>query len=83
MASHRKRTFAGLAQRARSRRLELGLSQQVAATRAGMSMNRLRDLELHGLATLSTITKLSSALGVSVDELTGRRPSALAPGGEP
>ena len=67
-----KRSFAGLAERAKSKRLQLGLSQQVAATRAGMSMNRLRDLERYGLATIDTVTKLARALGVSIDVLTGR-----------
>jgi transcriptional regulator with XRE-family HTH domain len=68
-----KRSFSGLAERAKSKRLELGLSQQVAATRAGMSMNRLRDLERYGLATMDTVTKLARALSVDVDYLTGRK----------
>lgn len=68
-----KRSIPGLAERAKSKRLELGLSQQVAATRAGMSMNRLRDLERHGLATMDTVARLARALGVDVDTLTGRK----------
>lgn len=68
-----KRNHPGLAERAKTKRLELGLSQQVAATRAGMSMNRLRDLERYGLATIDTVTKLARALSVDVDYLTGRK----------
>ncbi|MEN9800542.1 MAG: hypothetical protein RL653_4239 [Pseudomonadota bacterium] len=68
-----KRSIPGLAERARSKRLELGLSQQVAATRAGMSMNRLRDLETHGLATIDSVTRLARVLGIEVDALTGRK----------
>lgn len=68
-----KRNFPGLAERAKSKRLELGLSQQVAATRAGMSMNRLRDLETHGLATIDSVTRLARVLGVEVDVLTGKK----------
>jgi transcriptional regulator with XRE-family HTH domain len=68
-----KRSFPGLAERAKTARLERGLSQQIAATRAGMSMNRLRDLERYGLATVTTVTKLARMLGVSIDDLTGRR----------
>jgi len=67
-----KRRIPGLAERARSKRLEMGLSQQVAATRAGMSMNRLRDLERYGLTTRTTLAKLAPVLGMTVDELVGR-----------
>lgn len=68
-----KRTFPGLAAKAKAKRLELGLSQQVTATRAGMSMNRLRDLERHDLATLETISRLARVLGLELDVLTGRK----------
>lgn len=71
-----KRSFPGLAERAKSMRLGFGISQQVAATRAGMSMNRLRDLERYGLATIDTLTKLARVLGVDVDALTGRKAGA-------
>lgn len=70
---HPKRTIPGLAERARSMRLEQGLSQQVAATRAGISTNRLRDLESHSLATIDTVMRIARVLGVDVDTLTGRR----------
>jgi hypothetical protein len=41
-----------------------------------MSTNRLRDLERYGLATVDTLTRLARVLGVSVDELTGRKAGA-------
>lgn len=68
-----KRNHPGLAERAKAARTALGLSQQVTATRAGMSMNRLRDVERYGLATPDTLRKLSSALSVDFDVLTGRK----------
>lgn len=49
------------------------LSQQVLATRAGISIARLRDLELYGAATTDTLNRLARVLGVTVDELTGRK----------
>jgi transcriptional regulator with XRE-family HTH domain len=54
----------------------LSLSQQVFATRAGMSTNRVRDLERYDLATLDTLTRLARVLGVDVDEFTGRKRGA-------
>lgn len=68
-----KRSFPGLAERAKARRTGDGLSQQVTATRAGMSINRLRDLERYGLATMDTVTRLARVLSVDVDVLTGRK----------
>jgi transcriptional regulator with XRE-family HTH domain len=67
-----KRSFPGLAERAKSARISAGLSQQVAATRAGMSTNRLRDVERYGLATTDTVTKLARVFSVDVDLLMGR-----------
>jgi transcriptional regulator with XRE-family HTH domain len=72
-----KRSIPGLGERALAVRHRLGLSQQVAATRAAMSTNRLRDLERHGLATTDTLVRLARALGVPVDDLTGRAHCAL------
>ncbi len=57
----------------RSKRREMGLSQQVTATRAGMSTNRLRDLERHSIGTLDTVTRIARVLGCNLDELTGRK----------
>lgn len=74
-----KKIIPGLAERVKSKRLELGLSQQVAATRAGMSMNRLRDLERLGVATIDTVTRIARVLCVDVDHLTGRRLSPPSP----
>ena len=68
-----KRSIPGLAERVRALRTKLGLSQQVAATRAAMSTNRLRDLERHGLATTETLGRVAKVLGVHVDDLTGRK----------
>ena len=68
----RRRGVPGLADRLMALRRSVGLSQQVLATRAGISIPRLRDAELHGLATTETLTLLARTLGVSVDTLTGR-----------
>jgi len=66
-------------------RRSAGLSQQVLATRAGISIPRLRDAELHSLATTATLTLLARTLAVSVDLLTGRSvdgtATSSAPGG--
>jgi transcriptional regulator with XRE-family HTH domain len=76
MSQPPKRRIEGVAERAKSRRLQRKLSQQVTATRAGMSINRLRDLERYGLATPDTLARLARALETSVDELTGRKGGA-------
>jgi ribosome-binding protein aMBF1 (putative translation factor) len=68
-----KRSFPGLAERVKSARTAVGLSQQVTATRAGMSTNRLRDVERYGLATTETISMLARALSIDVDVLLGRK----------
>lgn len=68
----RRRHLPGLAQRIADLRRATRQSQQVCATRAGMSTNRLRDAERHGLATTETLTLLARVLGVAVDDLTGR-----------
>ena len=54
-------------------RKDAQLSQQVLATRAGISIARLRDLELYGAATTETLNLLARVLGITVDELTGRK----------
>ena len=63
--------------RVRAIRLRLGLSLQVAATRGGTTPQTLIQLEKYGLATTRTLNCVSKALGVSVDELTGRREVAI------
>lgn len=87
----RKRSVPGLADRLIALRQANALSQQVLATRAGISIPRLRDAERFGVATTETLNLLARTLGVSVDELAGRAacqrndfartPSALTLGG--
>jgi transcriptional regulator with XRE-family HTH domain len=68
-----KRSVPGLAERLVSLRRASGLSQQVLATRAGISIPRLRDAERFGTATTETLNLVARALGVAVDALTGRK----------
>lgn len=70
----RKRQIEGLAERLVTLRGAAGLSQQVLATRAGISIPRLRDAERFGAATTETLNLLARALGTDVDALLGRRP---------
>ena len=67
-----KRSVPGLAERLLSLREGRSLSQQVLATRAGISIPRLAEVERYSTATTETLTLLARALGVSVDELRGR-----------
>lgn len=56
-------------------RKEKGWSQQKLAEKAGLSINAVTKIE-QGLAespTLKTLVKLVDALGVSLDELAGRK----------
>jgi transcriptional regulator with XRE-family HTH domain len=56
-------------------RKEKGWSQQKLAEKAGLSINAVTKIE-QGLAespTLKTLVKLADALGVSLDELAGRK----------
>ncbi|OJT16852.1 hypothetical protein BO221_48000 [Archangium sp. Cb G35] len=74
MQNHnRKRSFPGLAERLVSLRQSRGLSQQVLATRAGISIPRLRDAECFGAATTETLNLLAHALATDVDTLLGRK----------
>lgn len=68
-----KRSIDGLGERIGALRVKQGLSQQVLATRAGMSIPRLRDAERFSAATTETLTLLARVLGVSVDVLSGRK----------
>lgn len=68
-----KRNLPGLAAVLVALRRAAGLSQQVLATRAGISIPRLHDAERHGLATTETLNLVARALGVDVDVLTGKR----------
>lgn len=67
-----KRNITGLGERLSALRVKSGLSQQVLATRAGISIPRLRDAERFGAATTETLNLLAKALGVTVDDLAGR-----------
>src|SRR3954468_7766273 len=69
-----KRNIEGLAERLITLREAAGLSQQVLATRAGISIPRLRDAERFGAATTETLNLLARVLGTDVDVLLGRRP---------
>ncbi|WNG38761.1 helix-turn-helix transcriptional regulator [Archangium violaceum] len=72
----RKRTIPGLGERLVSLRQSRGLSQQVLATRAGISIPRLRDAERFGAATTETLNLLAQALATDVDTLVGRKEGA-------
>lgn len=67
-----KRRVDGLGERIVAMRRERGLSQQVLATRAGISIPRLGDAERYGAATTETLGRIARALKVDVDTLTGR-----------
>ncbi len=71
-----KTPIPGLGPRIVELRHSLGLSQQVLATRAGLSIPRLAEAERYGAATTSTLNALARALRISVDELTGRKAGA-------
>ena len=79
-----KRNVPGLGERVRALRKARNISQQVCATRAGVSIPRLADCERHGLATTETLNLIARTLGVTIDELTGRVPrlatAAATPG---
>lgn len=79
-----KRNVPGLAERLVSLRQASGLSQQVLATRAGISIPRLRDAEHYGAATTETLNLLARALGIDVDAPLGRKSGSFSSrGGEP
>ena len=68
----RKRSVPGLGARLVALREARSLSQQVLATRAGISIPRLAEVERYGAATTETLNLLARALGMSVDDLVGR-----------
>ena len=74
-----KRIVPGLSERLVNLREALGLSQQVLATRAGISIPRLSHAERFGAATTETLTLLARVLGVRVDALTGRSGTSITP----
>lgn len=68
-----KKRLPGIGSRVRWLRQGLGLTLQVAATRGGTTPATLVQLERYDLATTRTLNCVSKALGISVDELTGRK----------
>lgn len=68
-ARTRKRSFPGLSSRLGTLRGARGLSQQVLATQAGISIPRLRDAERFGVTTVETLQLLAQVLGVDVADL--------------
>lgn len=76
----RKRRIEGLAERLVTLRGAAGLSQQVLATRASISIPRLRDAERFGAATTETLNLLARALGTDVDVLLGHKPAPAGGG---
>lgn len=67
-----KQKVPGLGARVQALRLGAGLSQAVLAVRAGITPPRIVDAERLDVATRDTLRRLATALGVSVDDLTGR-----------
>lgn len=72
----RKRSVPGLGERLAALRRRRGFSQQVLATKAGISIPRLRDAERFGAATTETLNLLAQALATDVDTLLGRKEEA-------
>ena len=59
-----------LASRLRLLRAELGLTQEAAAARSGLALRHLQKIEAGEVnATLNTLTRLATALGVDAGEL--------------
>lgn len=71
-----KKLHPGLGAQVRELRLRKGLTLQVAATRGGTTPQTLVQLERHDLATTRTLNCVARILGLSVDELTGRKAAA-------
>lgn len=76
-----KRIVPGLPERLLELREAAELSQQVLATRAGISIPTLSAAERFGVATTKTIGLLARALGTDVDRLMGRSPPACGSAG--
>lgn len=62
--------------RLRRLRVEAGLSQEELALKAGVTRATVNLLEAGQVARVSTIRKLSSALGVQIAELLGAEVAA-------
>lgn len=64
-----------LAKRVKEYRKQKRLTQQKLAEKTGLSFNTITKIEqgIGDSPTLKTLVKLSDALGVSIDELVGRK----------
>ena len=64
-----------LAKRVKEYRKQKGLTQQKLAEKTGLSFNTITKIEqgIGDSPTLKTLVKLADALGVSIDELVGRK----------
>jgi transcriptional regulator with XRE-family HTH domain len=73
-----------LARRVKQLRETAGLSQQALATRAGLSISAVFQIEQGSKndPRVSTVKALADALGVAVDDLLTERPSAPETSGE-
>lgn len=58
-------------------RADRGMTQQALADAAGVGISSVKKAEGGGPLRPLTVAKLAKALGVSVDELRGRRPGDL------
>lgn len=72
-----KKRTDGLGERIVAMRRAKGISQQVLATRAGISIPRLGDAERYGAATTETLKRVARALQTDVDTLVGRNDGAV------
>lgn len=68
-----KKLLPGLGAKVRQMRILRGQTLQIAATRGGTTPQTLVQLERHDLATTRTLNCVARALGMTVDELTGRK----------
>jgi transcriptional regulator with XRE-family HTH domain len=64
-----------LAKRVKEYRKQKRLTQQKLAEKTGLSFNTITKIEqgIGDSPTLKTLVKLADALGVSIDELVGRK----------
>jgi transcriptional regulator with XRE-family HTH domain len=64
-----------LSKRVKEYRKQKGLTQQKLAEKTGLSFNTITKIEqgIGDSPTLKTLVKLADALGVSIDELVGRK----------
>lgn len=64
-----------LGKRVKEYRKQKGLTQQKLAEKTGLSFNTITKIEqgIGDSPTLKTLVKLADALGVSIDELVGRK----------